>query len=594
MKKLAKILLAAAVMSLSVGLFAGVSVSAMTYSGDLTGYDGETYQWFVDREDRTLTLHGRGQASLDASVDVPWIPYAGYIETIVADAGINPNGQLRMFDTKTFPNLTTVIGQGDGIAWNYDIPSQTLTVTGDGPWSSDSYPYGVADGYQKLIVEDGVTSFDMGVDLACKEVVLGDDVKLASPDQLNRFEKITVDPQNPYYSSYENCLYTKGYDKLLASPYYSTAVKLHPDVNVIGENSLPNGLTDTLVLPWGVTTVEKNVFNDFKNRVTVVIPDTVTSFDPGWNNSDKVIFMISQDNSLFDTLVKTGTEIWTTRSLSKYYPDGMPEEDRFAYYDGCKYTKDFRKLLSVPADKKEIRFHPNLKIIGTGSFDTQTPPETIVIPWGVTTIEDHAFNFFYASPMPNVILPDTVTSMQQDTAGGKDSKVTFTYSRSNLAVHNAVGDVIDSIYGFALGNPVDSVDQYYPDRPVDPAQSSKKGWAMENGKWYYYKDGHRTSGWILDQGTWYYLDVTGVMKTGWLNYNGSTYYLRPWGGMMVNGWYQIDGKWYYFQSWGGTAKRQWIYGLDKKWYYVGSDGVMLTNAQTPDGYWVDKNGVWVR
>lgn len=79
-----------------------------------------------------------------------------------------------------------------------------------------------------------------------------------------------------------------------------------------------------------------------------------------------------------------------------------------------------------------------------------------------------------------------------------------------------------------------------------------------------------------------------------MNYNGSTYYLRPWGGMMVNGWYQINGKWYYFQSWGGTAKSQWLYGLDKKWYYVGSDGVMLTNTQTPDGYWVDKNGVWVR
>ena len=42
------------------------------------------------------------------------------------------------------------------------------------------------------------------------------------------------------------------------------------------------------------------------------------------------------------------------------------------------------------------------------------------------------------------------------------------------------------------------------------------------------------------------------------------------------------------------ASSRWIYGKDHKWYYVGSDGVMLTNARTPDGYYVDANGVWVQ
>jgi len=29
-----------------------------------------------------------------------------------------------------------------------------------------------------------------------------------------------------------------------------------------------------------------------------------------------------------------------------------------------------------------------------------------------------------------------------------------------------------------------------------------------------------------------------------------------------------------------------------KWYYLASSGNMLSNTRTPDGYYVDANGVW--
>jgi len=29
------------------------------------------------------------------------------------------------------------------------------------------------------------------------------------------------------------------------------------------------------------------------------------------------------------------------------------------------------------------------------------------------------------------------------------------------------------------------------------------------------------------------------------------------------------------------------------WYYCGPDGDMWVNRRTPDGYWVDGNGVWI-
>ena len=38
---------------------------------------------------------------------------------------------------------------------------------------------------------------------------------------------------------------------------------------------------------------------------------------------------------------------------------------------------------------------------------------------------------------------------------------------------------------------------------------------------------------------------------------------------------------------------KWVYWKDK-WYYLGSYGAMLTDCITPDGYRVDKDGIWIK
>ena len=54
------------------------------------------------------------------------------------------------------------------------------------------------------------------------------------------------------------------------------------------------------------------------------------------------------------------------------------------------------------------------------------------------------------------------------------------------------------------------------------------------------------------------------------------------------GWEYIYGDWYYYDDYYG-------YYLSNQWYgnyYLGSDGVMLTNAWTPDGFYVGSDGEW--
>ena len=60
----------------------------------------------------------------------------------------------------------------------------------------------------------------------------------------------------------------------------------------------------------------------------------------------------------------------------------------------------------------------------------------------------------------------------------------------------------------------------------------------------------------------------------------------------VNSWKLIGGKWYYFNERGYCMENAWIL-TDNQYYYCGQDGAMLTDTVTPDGYYVDGNGVWV-
>lgn len=62
-------------------------------------------------------------------------------------------------------------------------------------------------------------------------------------------------------------------------------------------------------------------------------------------------------------------------------------------------------------------------------------------------------------------------------------------------------------------------------------------------------------------------------------------------GYMLTGWQSINGRWYCLHNPNGQMLTGWILS-NGKWYYCDASGAMLTNTTTPDGYYVDGNGVW--
>lgn len=118
------------------------------------------------------------------------------------------------------------------------------------------------------------------------------------------------------------------------------------------------------------------------------------------------------------------------------------------------------------------------------------------------------------------------------------------------------------------------------------------GWRRIDGNYYYLgPDGKMRTGWQQIDGAWYYLDGSGVRTTDWQYVNGRWYYMNSSGVMQV-GWQRINGDWYYLDG-SGAMMTGWQY-INGAWYYMDGSGVMYAGRWTPDGRYVDYNGVWVQ
>ena len=167
---------------------------------------------------------------------------------------------------------------------------------------------------------------------------------------------------------------------------------------------------------------------------------------------------------------------------------------------------------------------------------------------------------------------------------------------------------------------------------LNTSGAMQTGWQWLDKHWHYYADsGAMKTGWLKEQGTWYYLEDqegimlvgfqqvdgkqyyfsasgamqtgwkwfdnhyryfegSGAMKTGWIKDKEIWYYLNPEDGIMLVGLHKVNGDHYYFDD-SGAMQTGWK-RIDGNWYYFQTDGSLLKNATTPDGYKVNEEGIW--
>ena len=93
---------------------------------------------------------------------------------------------------------------------------------------------------------------------------------------------------------------------------------------------------------------------------------------------------------------------------------------------------------------------------------------------------------------------------------------------------------------------------------------------------------------------WKYRKADGTYcKDEWLQLGKDWFYFGSDCVAYSERWLSWKNDWYFFNLDCYMETSKWVYWKDK-WYYLGSYGAMLTNCITPDGYRVDKNGVWIK
>ena len=83
-----------------------------------------------------------------------------------------------------------------------------------------------------------------------------------------------------------------------------------------------------------------------------------------------------------------------------------------------------------------------------------------------------------------------------------------------------------------------------------------------------------------------------TMAGVWIRDGKGWWYRNPDGSYTVNNWQLIENQRYFFGE-TGYMKTGWIL-WNGQWYYCGSDGAMLANTTTPDGYYVGSDGAWIQ
>ena len=146
------------------------------------------------------------------------------------------------------------------------------------------------------------------------------------------------------------------------------------------------------------------------------------------------------------------------------------------------------------------------------------------------------------------------------------------------------------------------------------------GWVQDNGSWYYLSEltgeqkgiGLMQKGFLEINKTWYYFDESGAMKANqWFQQKDGWYYADKSGAVKVDEWFQVGNKWYiasgkgtiltnvfityqdevyHFNASGEMSENEW-FEAEGYWFYAGKSGAILRNTTTPDGYYVNANGI---
>lgn len=292
MKKIWKTFLAATVLSITACLFMGIAVFAETVSGEIKTDNGKGvyFTWEFDTETQTLTVE-QPMKIVNYADGEAWKEYEKDIRHVILK-----DHAFEIWGIDYAEDIT--MEAGSGFSWTLDMASRTVTLNGTGDWAiNQNWPDDYIQYYDTIVISDGLgrlTNHEYatgsGYEPNCRKLVIGKNTYFPTESSESVWlhevwEEFEVHPDNPYYTVYDECLYTKDMKILLFCPTQKTDVQFPTTIVSIGPSAFFGVSIPKLIIPWGVTTIDGpfnlNRSTDPNAPTILVFPDTITDYRGG-------------------------------------------------------------------------------------------------------------------------------------------------------------------------------------------------------------------------------------------------------------------------------------------------------------------------
>ena len=292
MKKIWKTFLAATVLSITACLFMGIAVFAETVSGEIKTDNGKGvyFTWEFDMENQTLTVE-QPMKIVNYADGEAWKEYEKDIRHVILK-----DHAFEIWGIDYAEDIT--MEAGSGFSWTLDMASRTVTLNGTGDWAiNQNWPDDYIQYYDTIVISDGLgrlTNHEYAIghnyEPNCRKLVIGKNTYFPTESSESVWlhevwEEFEVHPDNPYYTVYDECLYTKDMKILLFCPTQKTDVQFPTTIVSIGPSAFFGVSIPKLIIPWGVTTIagsfNLNRSTDPNAPTILVFPDTITDYRGG-------------------------------------------------------------------------------------------------------------------------------------------------------------------------------------------------------------------------------------------------------------------------------------------------------------------------
>ncbi|MBP5416698.1 MAG: leucine-rich repeat domain-containing protein [Clostridiales bacterium] len=375
-----------------------------SFTPSVTGY----YEFTFDEPDNYRISKGiyehEGDIYLTATNDASLIRKlnAGTTYTLKIESGYS-SGTLITISVARYTPVTS--GPcGDSITWDYDLNTDTLTISGSG----EMYDYVTYSGASKPIIPWNLFKTDV------KTVIVGDGITYIGENsfsQLKALESATLGKDVKVLGDYafqlddslkhvtlssSSGLTTIGH-YVFGACYKLESFAIPETVTSIGNGAFSSCyMLSDVTLPEHLTVLGNSAFTGCDSITEITIPSGITSIGDsmfsGCDNLSKI--------TIPQTVTSIGEEaFYYCVSLKEItLPSGLTRIERSTF-------RSCRNLTSIDIPE-------NVEYIGPSAFDSCISLGSVKIPKNVSTIEASTFSF--CSKLSSISIPDTVTSIKSD------------------------------------------------------------------------------------------------------------------------------------------------------------------------------------